>query len=535
MSEGGDRFTGSAWSPLRLPVYRALWIATLVSNIGTWIHDVSAGWLMTSLATSPMLVALVQAATTLPAFLLALPAGALADLVDRRRLLIGLQLAMGITATLLALCTIAGFTTPGILLAATFVMGVGSATSAPAYQAIVPGLVPKSELSAAITLNGVGINLARAIGPAVGGVLVTLLGAGWSFLLNAASFLAVIAALVSWRPAPAAAGALPAERFMGAMRAGLRYAKASPPFRLTVARSCLFFIPASAIWALLPLLVRRDLGLGPGSYGLVLTAVGAGALAGAFLLPKLKDRLDGDAKLLWGQVLIGLALIVFALVHDLPSVMAAGLGAGLGWIAVLPTLSLAAQSALPDWVRARGLSLFLMAMMGSLTAGSLIWGQLASQTSVRTTLLVAAVLAVAGALVGRRLRVGGTGDLDLSPSQHWADPVLAHADADTRGPVIVTVEYRVAEGATPGFVAALDDLGRERRRDGAVSWGLFEDAADPGRWLEHFVEESWLDHRRHHARVTRGDAEIQARIRDLLRPGTEPIVTHWLAPSRRTA
>ena len=284
----------SAWAPLRERAFALIWFAAVVSNIGTWMHDVAAAWLMTTLAPEPLMVALVQAATSLPIFMFALPAGALADLIDRRRLLLGLQACAGVLAVILAVVVATGAITPGLLLLFTFLLGTIAALGAPAWQAMTPDLVPKPLLAQAVALNGVGINIARAIGPALGGLVITALGLAWPFALNALSFVAVILALWLWRREAKPASALPAERFFAAIRAGLRYARSSAQLRATLVRSAGFFLFGSALWALLPLVARGPLAGGPGLYGALLTGVGTGAVAGALLLPPLKARLGAD-------------------------------------------------------------------------------------------------------------------------------------------------------------------------------------------------------------------------------------------------
>jgi MFS family permease len=510
-----------------------LWVATVLSNVGTWMHDVGAGWLMTLLAPSPTMVALVQTATALPVFFLALPAGALADILDRRRILLVVQAAMGATALLFGILVAVGLATAWLLLLLTFLLGAGAAFVAPAWQAIVPQLVPRDELQPAIALNSLGVNVSRAIGPALGGLILATLGLAAPFLLNAASFLAVIGALLWWRPPLPPPASLPAERLLGAIRAGLRYARASGPLRSTLIRAVAFFLFASAYWALLPLIVRNELGGGPGLLGLLMGAVGAGAVAGAVLLPRLRARLGADQLVAGGTALLALVLGTFAALPGVGlALLASGL-AGAAWIAVLSSLNVSAQLALPAWVRARGLAVFLTVFFGAMSLGSLLWGQLAGLYGIPAALLLAA----AGALVmipltwPQKLQQGAA--LDLAPSAHWPAPIVAQEEvAGERGPVMVTVEYRVEASQAAAFVAAMNEVAAERRRDGAYAWGLFEDAAAPGRWLEYFLVESWLEHLRQHERVTKADADLQARARAFHQGDAPPAVAHWLAPER---
>src|SRR5208283_2925216 len=343
-----------AWRPLRRPVFRALWIATIASAVGTWMQDVGASWLMTSLAPTPLLVSLVQAASNLPFFVLALPAGALADVVDRRRLLMVSQAWMLLSAAALGVLTLSGAVTPVGLLILTFCLGIGSALNAPAWQAITPELVPREELPEAISLNGMAMNVARAAGPAIGGSVVGMFGPGTTFLLNAASFLGVIAVLAGCKRLQHESR-LPAEDLFGAIRAGIRYVRHSTELKTVLVRALSFILFGSAPWALLPLFARRTLGLGPSGYGALLGFFGVGAVAGAFCLPRLR-RATSAERVTTGAVL-GFAAIslVLGLTRNVKLVgLALGIG-GAAWLILLASLNLAAQSAVPSWVRARAM------------------------------------------------------------------------------------------------------------------------------------------------------------------------------------
>ncbi len=519
----------SSWSPFAHPAFVVLWTATVISNVGTWMHDVASGWLMTSLSPSPLMVAMVQAATTLPVFLFALPAGAFADLVDRRRLLIAVMACLAVATFALGAMVQSDLVTPALLLSFTFLSGAGAAFVAPAWQAIVPQLVPASKLQPAVALNSVGINISRAIGPALAGIIISTFGIAWPYLLNAISFLVVISALFWWRPAPKKESHLPAERLWSAIRAGLRYARSSGPLRSTLLRAIAFFLFASAYWALLPLIARQELEGGPTLYGTMLGAVGLGAVIGALLLPKLKAWLGADGLVAAGTGGTAIVLVVFALVNRSEAATAASLIAGASWIAVLSSLNVSAQVALPDWVRARGLSIFITIFFGAMTLGSVIWGQIASIAGIPTTLLIAAAGALLGAAVSWPAKLQQGADLDFSPSSHWPVPLVAEDIEPDRGPVMVTVEYLIDSENKAMFVSLMDELRDARRRDGAFAWGLFEDAAKPGRYLEYFSEASWLAHLRHHERVTEADRALQEKIHALHVGDDTPVVTHYLA------
>ncbi|MFZ1427546.1 MAG: MFS transporter [Geminicoccaceae bacterium] len=519
----------SAWAPLRERAFALIWTAAVVSNIGTWMHDVAAAWLMTTLSPEPLMVALVQAATSLPIFLFALPAGALADLLDRRRLLLVLQVCAGSIAVLLALVVASGGISPPLLLLFTFLLGTTAALGAPAWQAMTPDLVPKPLLAQAVALNGVGINIARAIGPALGGLVITALGLVWPFIFNALSFVVVILALWLWRREARPASALPSERFVAAIRSGVRYARSSAPLRATMARSAGFFLFGSALWALLPLVTRGPLAGGPGLYGTLLTGIGAGAVAGALLLPPLKARLGADLTVALGTASLALVMGLLALFPVVAVALPACVLAGLAWIAVLSSLNVSAQMALPAWVRSRGLAVNLAVFFGSMALGSIVWGWLAGHLGLAGTLLIAAAGALAGIAVTWRWKLLGSGTLDLSPSAHWPAPIVAEPLAGHAGPVLVTVEYEIDAADLAAFKAAVTLLGHERRRDGAFFWQVFTDAENPSRQVETFMLESWLDHLRQHERVTEADRLVQQAVHGFHRGPVPPKVTHLLA------
>ncbi len=517
-------------APFRHRAFALLWLATVVSNIGTWMHDVGAGWLMTELSASPLLVAAVQASTTLPIFLFALLAGAIADIVDRRKLLMAVNVVMGLAAALMAAVVQLELMTPALLLAFTFVFGTGTAFIAPAWQAIVPRLVPKPELPAAIALNSMGINVSRAIGPALAGFLIVGAGLAAPFLVNALSVIGIVAVLWWWRHGTPTADSLPPEQIGGAVWAGLRYAMNSAPLQATLLRAAAFFVFASAFWAMLPLVARETLAGGPTLYGVLLAAVGAGAVAGALVLPRIKKRLGPDKTVAAGTLGIAAVLLIVALARNEALAIAAAVLAGASWIAVLSSLNVSAQTALPDWVRARGLSIFLTVFFGAMSAGSLLWGQIASLWGIPAALIAAALGAVFVIPLTRRARLGRGADLDHAPSMHWPEPILTSGSAPD-GPVTIQIVYRVREGETDEFVSLMAELARSRRRGGGYRWTLMRDAADPERFVESWSEASWLAHQRHHARVTEDDRKLQERVAATLVTGSSPDVSHLVTPA----
>jgi MFS family permease len=515
------------WAPLGRSVFRALWIGGLASNLGTWIQNVGAAWLMTSLAPTPFWVSMVQAASSLPFFLLAIPAGALADVVDRRRLLLAAQLWLVACSAALAALALADLAGVGGLLALTFAIGVGSAFVAPAFLAIVPELVPREEIPAAVSLNGISMNLARAAGPALGGLLVAAAGVGFAFAANALSYLGVIGAVARWRRPPRE-GRLPPEDLFGAMRAGLRYVRHSAPLRLVLVRVAVFVLPGSAVWALLPLYAREQLALGPAGYGVLLGFFGGGAVAGGLVLPALRAKVGPQRVTTLSALGYAAAMVALGGAPMLPAAAVALVVAGAGWLALLTTLSAAAQLVLPAWVRARGLSVYLLVLMGSMAIGSALWGIGAESVGVPRAFVIAGVAVAASRLFVWRLRLPEGAAPDLSPAPRWPDPQLGVAIAADRGPVLVTVEYEIDPDDAERFARAMRALGRIRLRDGALRWGLWGDAAQPGRYLESFTVESWLEHLRQHERMTAADREVQKIARVFHRGPGEPRVTHYI-------
>lgn len=517
-----------AWSPLTQPTFRSLWLAVLVSNIGTWIHDVSAAWTMAENTGSPFMVAAVQTATTLPVVLLAVMAGTLADIVDRRRYLILAQLWMLLVASTLALLAHLDMLGPWTLISLTFALGVGAAMAMPAQQATTPELVPKSMLGPAVALSSLSMNIARAIGPALGGLIVAQAGIEWAFGINALSFLAVTVVLIAWRREPGRS-VLPPEPFGVALRAGLRYAAQASVLQSVLIKAASFFVFASALTALLPIVVNRELQASAGTYGLMLGCIGLGAISGAVLLPKLRARIDPDRLVLVATIVYAACMLVLALLRSIPVLYVVSLANGFAWITVLSSLQIAAQTSVPAWVRARALALYIVVFSAGMAVGSLGWGTLAQQTSTTLALLAAAVGTVLAALFGSRFRLGEAAKVNLTPSGHWPQPVLVEEIEGDRGPVLVTIEYKVSLERRGEFLRLMHRLGGTRRRDGAVQWGVAEDSIEPGTYLEYFLQSSWVEHLRQHERVTEDERVLQERVLALLvDPGRRPQVRHYV-------
>ena len=508
-SVGRPRY--SAWTPLTFSVFRMLWLTVLVSDIGTWMQTVGAQWLLVSVPNAATLVALVQTADTLPDLLLALPGGALADVFDRRRLLIGLQMFQVAAGVGLTGLTLAGQMTPPLLLGFTFVLGTASALATPAYQALIPELVPRDQLSSAAALGGISVNLARAIGPAVAGLVIARLGVGAVFALNTAAFLLFALALLAWRRPAANRLAMP-ESFIPALRAGGRYVRYSPILRRILLRLGVFIVPASAIWALLPLIATRLLGLGASGYGLLLGALGTGAIIGALVLPRVRDQLSSNQILMGAAGVYGAAMAALVLVHNPFAALAALVPAGASWITVIASTSSAAQLALPGWVRARGLAAYQMVLFGSQAVGALMWGLVAEHSNLVVTFLLAAASLVAGAATLRLWPLFDIARLRPDRSVHWPEPNLViDADPDA-GPILVTTTYTIAPEREQQFLQAMRAVRLSRLRTGAMWWELYRDGETAHRFIEAYGLLSWEEHlRQHHDRLTGTDKAIEQR------------------------
>jgi predicted MFS family arabinose efflux permease len=517
-----------AGNPFHYRAFTVIWIATVVSNIGGWMYSVASGWLMTGLDSNAFIVSMVQVANSLPMFLFAIPAGALADIVNQRRFLIVGESTITIVSAAFAALVWLHLITPVSLLLFSFVVTVGSAMTAPAWQSVVAKLVPKPALPSAVAANSVGINVSRAIGPALGGIIVGAVGIAAPFWLDAFSNIGVIAALIWWRTPKRSSSALPPEPFGNAIRTGLRYARYNTYLRATLIRTVAFFVFGSAYWALLPLVARTRIAGGPALYGVLLGAIGASAVGGAFLLRRIRERLGADSLVAIASLGTAIATALFAVARHPATAIVASLIAGASWIAAVASLNVSAQVALPEWVRGRGLAMYVTVMFGALSIGSAIWGQVTVLAGLPAALLLAAVGAVIAIPLTWRWKLQTGANVDFSPSMHWPDPVTTHAIEPDRGPVLVTVEYRIDPKNRTAFLHALGQNSRERRRDGAYDWGIFEDPTDDGRFIETFLTDSWLDHLRLHRRVTKADRILEQAVRRF-QVGEGPKTTHLIS------
>jgi MFS family permease len=519
----------SAWSPFRHRQYAAMWGGQFVSNIGGWMQTVAAQWLMLSLTTSATYVALVQTAAGLPVVLFAILAGTIGDLVDRRHFLLVTQTLMLAAAAALGALAIAGLVTPWVLLALLFAVGTGQALTSPTWQTLQPELVAPAERQQAISLGSVNQNLARAVGPAIGGLLLAATNAGTVFLINAATFGAVIWVIWAWH-STRAPDALPREHVGEAVRAGARYVAASPVLRVILVRAGLFIFFASAVWALLPLTARSVLHLSSGGYGLLLGSVGIGAVIGAALLPRLRTRLSPDAMLAAGSAGLAAVTLLLAWAHLAAVAAVALVAGGACWVLALSTLSSLYQLSLPQWVKARGMSFYLMVFQGGNAVGAAVMGVAAAHAGLTVTLTIAAAGLALGPLAGLARRFQPIPPAELLPAAEWPVPRLA-PDQAPGGPVLVSVEYWALPGQEDQLMTALQRTRYSRRRTGATMWRAWRDAADTSRILEQFVVASWDEHLRQHERVTKRDQDRLDRVRELTDPAHPVTVTHWLAVS----
>ncbi|WP_386083553.1 MFS transporter [Vreelandella sp. F11] len=516
----------NAFAPLRQRLFAVLWAATIIGSIGSFVRDVTSAWLVTDLSPSPAAVAMVQAAAALPVFLLAIPAGVLSDMLDRRKLLICVQLLLAGVSVCLVILSLLDQHSVASLIMLTFIGGIGVALMGPTWQAIVPELVDKKDFKNAVGLNSLGVNIARAVGPALGGLLLASMGAAFTYGVDVLSYVFVIAALIWWKR-PATHRDVLSERFPGAFRAGLRYARASRELHVVLLRAFLFFAMASSVWALLPLVARQLLNGGPGFYGVLLGAVGVGAIAGAVVMPRLRLYLSPDGLLLTSALVTSAVMALLSLAPPKWLAVSSLLILGAAWITALTTLNGVAQAILPNWVRGRSLAVYLTVFNGAMAAGSLAWGIIAQGIGVPLALLSGAAGLAAIGCIAHRIKLP-KGESDLMPSNHWPEPLTATPVEYDRGPVLIQIEYRVALEDRSAFLKLLAKLSAERRRDGAYAWGITEDSADPTFLLEWFQVESWAEHLRQHKRVSKSAADIQEEVLRFHQGEEGPVVRHFL-------
>lgn len=517
----------SALAPLRYPVFRAVWVASTLSNLGGLIQSVGASWMMLSIARSADKVALVQASVALPVMMLSLFAGAMADNLDRRKVMLVAQVFMLLVSVSLAVCAWTEALSPWLLLCFTFLIGCGGAFNAPAWQASVGDMLPRPQLPAAVALNSMGFNIARSVGPAIGGAIVAAAGAAAAFAVNAVSYLGLIVVLARWRPAPSPQ-LLPRETLGVAVAAGIRYASMSPIIRAVLGRSLVFGIGGSVVAALLPLVAKTLDEGGPLTYGSLLGAFGIGAVAGALLSARLRRLLSTEAVVRGSSLTFAIAVGSVGVSTYLPLTLLMLLVAGAGWVLALSTFNVAVQLSAPRWVVARALSLYQMAAFGGIAAGSWLWGAVAASEGLGAAMFGGALVLLICALLGRWLPLAQTDQVNLDPLHRWQEPATAVPVEARTGPVVITIEYIIDETEILEFLAAMAERRRIRRRDGARNWRLLRDLTDPRVWIERYETPTWLDYVRHNSRMTQDDASVPQRLLALHRGPDKPRVRRML-------
>jgi MFS family permease len=508
-------------SPLRNARFRLFYLGSVGSALGYTMQATVAAWLMATLTTSALMVALVQTASTAPALLFGLVAGSLADIVDRRRVIVVTQLGLFALTLVLGLATLSGVIGPITLLGLTFLIGAGFTIYLPAQQATVNDLVERADLHRAVALGAIGYNVARAAGPALAGAIAAWLGTGNALLASACFFLVMLITAMRWKgTSPAIPGVR--ESLLGGVRSGLRYARHSALMRALLIHNLSFSACASALWALLPLIARDQLGLDAGGFGLLSGAFGTGAVVGALTIPRQLQRWSLHSVVIAAVLLWVVAASLVAVTSILALSLVGMMGAGAAWVGVFASLSAGTQSAAPAWVRARALAMSLVAVQGSLALGSVVWGWLALVSDIRTSLLASAGAMAALLLVNRRVIVRLGEDADVTPGAQLPDMGIAVTPRPDDGPVLVQIEYRIPPENRRAFAAAIHAVEPVRRRNGADDWRAFRDLSEPDRFVERYIITSWAEYERLRSRMTVAEREFQDKVVEL-QDGKTPI------------
>ncbi len=508
-----------ASSPLRHATFRLFYLGSIGSALGYTMQATVAAWLMATLTPSALMVALVQTASTGPALLLGLLAGALADIVDRRKVILATQIVLLAATAILGAATLAGWIGPWGLLALTFVVGAGFTMYMPAQQSSINELVARDELPRAVALGAVAFNVARAIGPALAGAIAAWLGTGSALIASALFFTLMIVAVRRLKPRERTLPGVP-ERLLSGVASGLRYARHSHAMRSLIIRNLNFAVCASVFWALLPVIARDELNLGAGGFGLLSAGFGTGAIFGALSLPRQLARKPLNAVVTSGVLLWTLAMLLVAVAKYTALVLIAAFASGAAWVTVFASLSAGTQSAAPAWVRARAVAMNLVSNQASLAVGSAMWGALASAFGIRITLIASAVLIALLHGLNRSVRVEMASEADVTPGAALPDLMIMDEPSADDGPVLIQVEYRIDPPNRDGFLRAIHAVEATRRRNGATSWRVFRDLAEDGRYVERYIIASWAEYVRARSRMTVTDRRLQDRVAEFQRANT---------------
>ncbi len=506
-----------ASSPLRHAAFRLFYLGSIGTAVGYTMQATVSAWLMATLTPSALMVALVQTASTAPSLLLGLVAGALADIVERRKIILVTQIVLLAATLLLGVATLAHLTTPATLLALTFLIGAGFTFYMPAQQASINSFVSRAELPRAVALGAVAFNVARAIGPAIAGALAAWLGSGSALVASGCFFILMIVAVRSWKSREMALPGIP-ETLLSGVLSGLRYARHSRPMRSLIIRNLNFCVCASCLWALLPVIARDQLGLGAGGYGLLSASFGIGAVVGALSIPRQLQSRTLNAVVTSGVLLWTVATLLIAATDITAIALVGAFGAGVAWVCVLASLSAGTQSTAPAWVRARAVAMNLVAVQASLAVGSVIWGVLASAGGTRIALAAAATVMFLLNVLNRRVRVAMGSEADVAPAVQLPDLAIAFEPLPDDGPVLIQIEYQIAAEQRQDFLRAIHAVEATRRRNGASSWRVFRDLAEDGRFVERYVIASWAEYVRLRTRMTMADRKLQDRVVEMQRP-----------------
>lgn len=514
------------WSALRVPAFRSLWIGNVTLNLAIWMQSVAAAWMMVSLHASPLMVALIQTAAALPSFLLGLPGGVMADMVDRRSYLRWVVACMIASATLLAVLAVRGALTPWLLLLLTFSLGCGFALQAPASFTVLTEAVPRALMSSALALSAVSYSSARAVGPALAGGLMSGAGVTLVFACNVGLLLVTLLAVQRWKPAQAGS-AVPAEDLISGMRGALRYVRHSEVMKVQIVRTVAFAFVASAVWALMPIVARDMLSSGASGYGLLLCAIGAGSVAGALVLPRLTAALEMNRMMAICALGYALATLLVAFAGRLDLMCVLMFVAGVAWVGIGNTNMLALQSAVPGWIRGRSAAIYMLVFQGAMAAGSAFWGTVAERVGAASALMASAALMGGVLLLMWRLPARMGAAAEVTDGGAAMDSALAGASDPADAVVSVQIEYHIAPGNREEFLRRVAELGKARRRDGATFWRVLRDLEREGVYLERFLAESWDQYLRQRSRSTLADRATEQSLARLHVGATPPRVTHF--------